>query len=128
MNNEQVFLEKSLDKNETGEETEENFQEIPKRPLQSILSEAKNQIVPFGLMLENEDNDINFIREIIKESDIRNIEEFLNLSKEEINESPELCDEYNKLVKEINDPDISVEKIKEIVDKVKELTTGNYYE
>lgn len=63
------------------------------------------------------------IKAVIKENPLVTLEEYLNKTTEEIDKViPGICEKYNDYVNKFMDPDISFEDMKDIINKVYNLT------
>jgi len=80
-----------------------------------IIIDSLNQLIAFKRFIGL---GINEIKEVIKEAELKTLEEYTNKTTEELNAVQSgVCGKYNSLIKEIKNPDLTLERFKEIMDE-----------
>jgi hypothetical protein len=84
----------------------------------NVVGDAGNQLMAFRWI-----EDIEEIRRLIKETNLKTIKEYTEKPKEKLELFfPGVCEKYDSLVAELNDPNLSYERFKEIMKEVWNIT------
>lgn len=81
----------------------------------SLINDSVNQLIVFKRFIGL---GIDEIKEVIKEAEFKTLEEYTGKTTKELNAvQPGVCEKYNSLIKEIQNPDLTFERFKEIMDE-----------
>lgn len=97
----------------------QNFENIF-NSTENLIADSANQLMGYGYF---EKDGIEKIRELITRNDLITIEEYTKKTTEELEKAkPGVCKKYNSLVEEIKNPSLTMERLKEIMKEVFEIT------
>ena len=86
--------------------------------LPSIISDAGNQLFAFRNL-----DDIEQIKELIKEADLKTLEQYTSLPREKLEFLDHgICDKYDSLIFELKNPNLTYERFEEIMKESWNLT------
>jgi len=91
---------------------------IASRKIENKIQDSANQLVCFWLF-----DDINKVKENIKQIEFKTLEDYTHLTTEELESYREgICDKYNALILEIQEPDLTMKRLKKIMKETFALT------
>lgn len=78
------------------------------------IEDAANQLMHFRML-----PDIERAKNEIQKANLRSLEEYTGKTTQELNKAkPGVCEKYNALVEQFKDPNITLERIKELSQEV----------
>jgi hypothetical protein len=82
----------------------------------AIIEDAGNEIIALSFFVQY---GIEEVKKVIAENGLRTIEEYTGRETKELNAiKPRICEDYNKLISDLKSPDLTIERVKEILDEL----------